>query len=116
KQTRNEMADIFRRSQITVSPATHDGTPNTLLEALACGSFPVAGDIESLREWIKPGVNGLLFDPASPKELAESILMALENQKLRDTARQSNIQLIKERAEYTKVMSEAVRFYQKFIE
>ncbi|RPI78718.1 MAG: glycosyltransferase, partial [Chloroflexi bacterium] len=41
KQTRNEMADIFRRSQITVSPATHDGTPNTLLEALACGSFPV---------------------------------------------------------------------------
>ena len=27
-----------------------------LLEAMACGCFPVVGDIESLREWITPGV------------------------------------------------------------
>lgn len=114
--TRSEMADLFRRSQVAVSPATHDGTPNTLLEALSCGCFPVAGDIESLREWIRPGVNGLLFDPASAQALAESVLMALENQKLREAARQINVQLIQERAEYTKVMSEAVLFYQRLIE
>lgn len=112
---RDEMANQFRRSQVAVSPATHDGTPNTLLEALACGCFPVAGDIESLREWIKPGVNGLLFDPGSPEELSASVLQALENQRLREAARHVNSQLIKERAEYGKVMSEAEGFYRSLI-
>ena len=49
------MAAVFQGARVAVSPSTHDGTPNTLLEAMSCGSFPVAGDIESLREWIEPG-------------------------------------------------------------
>ena len=53
-QTRSQMAELFRRSRCAVSPSTHDGTPNTLLEAMACGCLPVAGDLESLREWITP--------------------------------------------------------------
>ncbi|RPH74349.1 glycosyltransferase, partial [bacterium] len=59
----SEMADAFRRAQIVASPSIHDGTPNTLLEGIACGCFPVAGDLESIREWITPDANGLLFDP-----------------------------------------------------
>ena len=72
-QTRQQMAELFRRSEITLSITTHDGTPNTLVEALACGCFPIAGDIESLREWITPGENGLLVDPGDPEALAEAI-------------------------------------------
>ncbi len=66
KQTRAQMADLFRRRAVVVSPTTHDGTPNTLLEAMACGCLPVVGDLESLREWITPGVNGLLVDLRHP--------------------------------------------------
>jgi glycosyltransferase involved in cell wall biosynthesis len=112
-QTRPQMAELFRRSQVAVSPSTHDGTPNTLLEAMACGCFPVAGDLESLREWITPGVNGLLFDPADPGALAEAILRVLRQPELRRTAREQNLRLVRERAEYGKVMGEAVRFYQE---
>ena len=50
-----DMADLFRRAQIMVSPSVHDGTPNSLLEAMACGCLPVAGDLESIREWITHG-------------------------------------------------------------
>ena len=57
-----QMAEVFRRAQIVASPSIHDGTPNTLLEGIACGCFPVAGDLESIREWITPNENGLLFD------------------------------------------------------
>ena len=45
-QTRPQMAELFRRSRCAVSPSMHDGTPNTLLEAMACGCVPVAGDLE----------------------------------------------------------------------
>ncbi|MBC8497062.1 MAG: glycosyltransferase family 4 protein [Chloroflexi bacterium] len=109
--TRSQMAETFRQSQIVLSITTHDGTPNTLLEALACGCFPIVGDIESLREWISPGVNGLLVDPADPKALADAILVALGDPGLRASAREHNLRLIAERANYRKVMGEAERFY-----
>lgn len=115
-QTRSQMANLFRLSQVIVSPTTHDGTPNTLLEALACGCFPVAGDIESLREWINQGVNGLLCDPTDPQALAETILQALAAPDLRQQARSVNLRLIAERANYPDVMEQAQAFYQYLIE
>ena len=107
---RPQMADLFRQAAVAVSPSTHDGTPNTLLEAMACGCFPIAGDLESLREWINPGVNGLLVDPGDPRALAEAILIALENPELRRGAVSHNFNLIAERAEHAKVMAEVKRF------
>lgn len=114
--SREQMAELFRMAQVTVSPSLHDGTPNTLLEAMACGSFPVAGDIESLREWITDGVNGLLCDPASPDSLARSITRALSDQALRARAKELNLKLIEERADYTKVMLQAEELYLNVIQ
>lgn len=112
---RAEMAELFRKAQVAVSPSTHDGTPNTLLEAMACGCFPIAGDLESLREWITPGVNGLLIDPDDPQALAEAILLALEHPALRFRARETNLPLIGERAEHGQVMREAEKFYRSIV-
>jgi glycosyltransferase involved in cell wall biosynthesis len=114
-QTRLQMAEMFRRSKVAVSPSTHDGTPNTLLEAMACGAFPVAGDLESLREWITPGVNGLLVDPGDPRALADAILQGLLQPDLRQRARQVNLQLVSDRAEYGDVMRRAADFYQQMV-
>jgi glycosyltransferase involved in cell wall biosynthesis len=96
-----------------VSPTTHDGTPNTLLEALACGCFPVAGDLESIREWIKPGQNGLLVDAGDPSALAAAILRGLNETALRKKAAEQNAVIIAERAEYTRNMALAAKFYEK---
>lgn len=114
-QTRQQMAELFRRSAITLSITTHDGTPNTLVEALACGCFPIAGDIESLREWITPGENGLLVDPGDPKALAQAILRAISQPELRAAAREKNIQLVKDRAEYVKCMGMVEEWYKRVI-
>jgi hypothetical protein len=111
RQKRSQMADLFRSSQVVVSPTTHDGTPNTLLEAMACGCFPVAGDLESLREWLLPGVNGFLVDPSDPQALAEATSQALEDEGLRKRAAEYNLRLVSERAEYARVMEEALGFY-----
>ncbi|MBN2146814.1 MAG: glycosyltransferase family 4 protein, partial [Anaerolineales bacterium] len=112
---RHQVADWMRKAQIVLSITTHDGTPNTLLEALACGCFPIAGELESLREWISPGVNGLLVDPGDPAALAQAILFALEHPDLRRQARQHNLHLVREKAEYGAVMAEASEFYQRLL-
>lgn len=106
-----EMGEHFRRAQIVVSPATHDGTPNTLLEAIACGCFPIAGNIESIREWINDGENGLLFDVNSPTAFAQAIIRAIQDQPLRQQARQINQDIITARANYQTVMAQAEDFY-----
>ncbi len=68
---------LFKRAQVSVSISQHDGTPNSLLEAMALGCFPVVGDIESTREWIIDGENGRLVDPGNQHEAAKSIILGL---------------------------------------
>jgi glycosyltransferase involved in cell wall biosynthesis len=106
-----EMAKSFRRAQIVASPSIHDGTPNSLLEGIACGCFPVAGDLESIREWVTPHENGLLFDATDPQSIADAILTALENKNLRRTAAGMNQNIIADRAEYRHSMERAEKFY-----
>jgi glycosyltransferase involved in cell wall biosynthesis len=105
------MAALFRKAQVMLSITTHDGTPNTLLEGMASGCFPIAGDIEALREWITPGVNGLLVDPGDEHALADAMLQALEQPERRARAREINVELVRERAEYGGVMRQAEEFY-----
>ena len=106
-----EMVNVYRRAQILVSPSIHDGTPNTLLEGMACGCFPIAGDLESIREWITPNENGLLFDSTNPLSIADAIVTAIENKNLRRKAAGLNQEIISARAEYKSNMSRAEEFY-----
>jgi glycosyltransferase involved in cell wall biosynthesis len=110
-----QMAEVFRRAQIVASPSIHDGTPNTLLEGIACGCFPVAGDLESIREWITPEKNGLLFDPTNSQSIADAVVAAIENKNLRQTAAGLNQTMIAARAEYEQNMRRAERFYEEVI-
>ena len=105
---------LFRRARLTISISQHDGTPNSLLEAMACGCFPVAGDIESLREWIVDGENGFLVDPGSPGALADAILSALHQPDLRTRAQQTNRKIIEQQAEVSIVREKIRAFYERF--
>jgi len=106
---------LMKESKVYISPSSHDGTPNSLLEAMACGCFPVAGDIESLREWINPGENGLLVNPRDPQALASAILTALEDSKLRQEAAEYNLTLIEDKAAVSTTLPKIKAFYQHFL-
>jgi glycosyltransferase involved in cell wall biosynthesis len=109
----NQMAELFRSAQVVVSPSIHDGTPNSLLEGMACGCFPVAGNLDSIREWITSGKNGLLVDADNPLALAEALLRGLNEPAMRKQAADENAAIIAERAEYTRGMARALEFYEK---
>ncbi len=102
---------LFQRALVTVSVSQHDGTPNSLLEAMAIGCLPVVGDIESTREWVEDGRNGFVVDPGDPAALAEAILKGLGDNALRDKAAKMNAGIIRERAERGKVAGLVSRFY-----
>jgi glycosyltransferase involved in cell wall biosynthesis len=111
----SDLAAVFRRAQVSVSPSEHDGTPNTLLEAMACSAYPVVGDLQSIREWIEDGRNGTLVDPASADQVAEAIAHALENAEVREQAAVENIRIVETRADYEQGMQRAQAFYEEVL-
>jgi glycosyltransferase involved in cell wall biosynthesis len=105
----------FARSQVSVSVSSHDGTPNTLLEAMTLGCLPICGDLPSIREWISHGENGLLIDPTDPQALADAILLALRDSGLQQRASRQNRQIIKDRADISQVQESIKDFYSLII-
>lgn len=94
------MADIFRMSRVSVSLSEHDGTPNTLLEAMACGTLPIVGDVASVREWVCDGVNGLVTSSLCPEVVSGALIRSIRDDNLVRVAREENERLIKDRADY----------------
>lgn len=106
-----ELGALFRAAVVAVSPSTNDGTPNSLLEAMACGTLPVAGDIASVREWITSGYNGWLVDPSDPAAIAAAIVRALDDPAFRAAAAARNRVIVAERADFARGMARAAAFY-----
>lgn len=111
----SKLAELFRRAAIMVSPATTDGTPNSMLEAMACGAFPIVSNLESTKEWIEQGNNGLLFDVENSDELALMIERAFLDTKMRHAAQTSNLRLVQEKADSQLVMPQVLSFYRTIV-
>jgi len=77
KRSPEEVFSLFRQAEVSVSITDHDGTPNSLLEAMAAGAIPVCGDLPSIREWIEPGRNGFLAAFNDPLAVADALRLAL---------------------------------------
>ncbi len=103
----DELMRAYQSSDFYVSCTRHDGTPNSLLEAMAWGAVPVMSSLESIREWIEDGRNGFLFDPDNPSTIADALKRAMIAGDRLMAIRQENHELVRQRAEYEANMSRA---------
>jgi glycosyltransferase involved in cell wall biosynthesis len=100
-----QMPEMLRSASIYVSMSSSDGASLSLMEAMACGAFPVVSDIPANREWITGGINGYLVPLGSPNLLAERLNDAWNHPELREAAAKQNWSLIREKGEYRKNMA-----------
>lgn len=87
---RDEVRSELQDAAIYVSASESDGASSSLLEAMACGVFPVVSDIQGNRDWIEDGVTGLTFKPGDYEGLAKAIRRAVDDDELRNRARERN--------------------------
>jgi|GEM_PF-352069 glycosyltransferase involved in cell wall biosynthesis len=81
----NEMiATWLNAADIFVLPSLHEGTPNSLLEAMATGLPSVASATGGIPEIIDDGSNGFLVTPANSKEIKAKLSQLIESSELRD--------------------------------
>lgn len=89
-----EIPALINSTEILVHPSLGEGFPNTICEGMSCGSVVFASEILDHPFIIKDGINGFLFNPNNPSELALKIfayssLAGRDKDLIRSNARKS---------------------------
>lgn len=111
-----EMADLLNESSLVLSIPDHDGTPVSVLEALACGIPVITSDLPSLKPWIDPGKTGYLVAPQDSTLLAQTIITALQDSLLRQTCKSQAPAMIQARASHDHQMQRMEKLYHQLLE
>ena len=83
---------LMKRADLFVSPSRFEGSPNAVLEAMACGCPLVVSDIPAHRE-ILDEQSAAFFDPNDEKALAERIARVLADRG--GAARRAEVALVR---------------------
>jgi glycosyltransferase involved in cell wall biosynthesis len=70
---------IYSAADVFVLPSLADNLPNTMLEAMACGTPVVAFEAGGIPDGVRPGVTGLLARTGDDAELRAAMLELLNN-------------------------------------
>ena len=106
-----EMPNYLRAADVFVSIASVDSTPMSLLEAMACGPVPIVSDLPNIREWVVDGKTGWIVPPRDPQAVAVAILRTLRDPEGMERFRQTNWQIIRERADFESEMRKIEAIY-----
>jgi len=90
------VAERLRDADVIVSLSESDGLSTSLVEAMACGVFPIVSDIPANRELVRHGRNGLLVRGDRAEEVANSLRLAMTDLPLRQEARVENLKRARE--------------------
>ncbi|MEB3219562.1 MAG: glycosyltransferase family 4 protein [Nostocales cyanobacterium 94392] len=85
------LALVYAAADVFVAASIQDNLPNTVMEALACGTPCVAFNIGGMSDMIEHQANGYLADDKDVESLAQGIAWILANnspEKIRDRARE----------------------------
>lgn len=79
--TPSELCRLYRRARVFVLPSRYEGFGLTALEAMACGTPVVAGNVASVPEVV--GDAAILVDPEDTVELSEALYRVFTDGELR---------------------------------
>ncbi|ABR54319.1 glycosyl transferase group 1 [Methanococcus vannielii SB] len=111
-----QMPMYLSSSDIYVSTALSDsGLSCSTAEAMACGLPVVITDFGDNSEWVKPDVNGYLFESKNPEELANSLLKLIDDTGKRIEMGQNNIKHINKNYNYYLEMEKVEKIYKEVL-
>ncbi|MFA9198485.1 MAG: glycosyltransferase [Aquirufa sp.] len=88
-----KMRDIYAAADAFVTPSLEENLPNTIMEAMACGTACVGFEVGGIPEMIEHEVTGYVAQAFDPKDLAKGIQWSLNNKKAGPKSRERALQL-----------------------
>ena len=106
-----ELFELYGKARVVLSPSLSDGTPNVMLEAMGAGALPIMSPIDSIKEWITDGENGLLAHALYPDQIATALKRALTDDVLFERVQRLNWEIVCKRADKQLVREKVLTFY-----
>ncbi len=72
-----QIREKYQDADLFCLPSFYEGTPNVIGEAIACGLPVVCSNVCDNPIYVKEGVNGFLFEPKCPQDMADKLYKAL---------------------------------------
>jgi glycosyltransferase involved in cell wall biosynthesis len=110
-----ELMELMGKSLIYIGNSISDGMPNTLLEAIVMGAFPIQSNPGGVtEEIIKDGENGFLINnPESIFEIQQHIEVALKDTARLINAQNINVAIARRQLDYSSNQNKVVELYEK---
>ncbi len=115
KTAYSEVPADYRGADIFITTSISDGTPVSILEAMATGLPCIATSVGGTPEWITDGTTGILVPPRSPEKAAAAILRLARDENLRKTLGKNARQTILERGEWNTLMTQVEKDYEELV-
>ncbi|MDD2340084.1 MAG: glycosyltransferase [Methanosarcina sp.] len=109
------VARYYQAADVYVHPSRVDTFPNTVLEALACGTPVVASNVGGIPEQIIEGKTGYLVPEGDAEGMAEKIICLLENEYLNKQMGLEAAEDAKKRFSLEQMVNNYLMFYKSIL-
>lgn len=106
-----ELLSLQGEARISISLGISDGVPNSLLEAMVMGAFPIQSWTACTDEWVENGKTGILVPPEDPEVVEQAIRRALTDDDLVDSAAEINYRMAAERLDQAILKPNTINLY-----
>jgi glycosyltransferase involved in cell wall biosynthesis len=111
----DRLADLLRRSNVYVSMPVTEGVSASLLEAMACGCYPIVTNLTANRYWISQHENGTLVPIDDVAALEGALLAVWRNTEVIARAAARNRALVRDKGSLKDNIAVFVRSYQRLV-
>jgi hypothetical protein len=109
---RQKLIEILLQSRVMLAPSLVDGIPNSMLEAMAAGAFPIVSPLDTIARVVKNEENVLFARNLYPDEVAKALIRAMQDDELVDRAAQRNLALVRDIADRATIGPRVVQYYE----
>jgi glycosyltransferase involved in cell wall biosynthesis len=109
---RERVLEILADARVMLAPSLTDGIPNTMMEAMALGAFPIISPLATTLPVVMDETNVLFARNLYPEEIAEALVRAMNDDDLIDAAAEANVERVTKLADRKKVRARVIEFYQ----
>ena len=99
----DDVRPYYAMTSVYVLPSYREGTPRTVLEAMAMGRPIITTDTQGCRETVKEGVNGFLVPVKDSEAIAEKMIWYIENPDQIEIMGQDSLAFVKKLFDVRKV-------------
>lgn len=114
-QTLGKVADLMRQAQALCLPSHGEGTPNCVMEAMACGLPIVATEVGGIPDIVETGRTGMLVQKGDTQGLAVALASLLQNPDQRARMGKTAYEFACERLDARKTTNRLVGLYSDLI-